>query len=232
MPNRIEDCKNSDMMDKNEVARTARRRTVPVAIALAALLGIVCTGCVQPHVPIFDWQESRLPAEIEQLVTDNPKYFTEPYTLILAADRSPCGKAYQETVWWREWQQVTDNAGCGFVFVTTRPDSAGLAWAAYLDSASAPILVLPSCERYLSEIGVIRGALPLKVLVNSTGAIRYLWAPILDTTASNQLMFVVDSIARSAATDNNNSAVTMNPQRRQYGYKRETKRGNEENLGG
>ena len=164
---------------------------------LLGLLGVACYRA--PDVRVYKLDDTGIKPALKELVQNQPKFFTAPYTLVILVDGSPCGKFLQETVWWDDWQKTATEAGYGFVFGTSRADSAGLVWTAQLDSIDAPVLVVPGCEDYLLELGMPRGAVPLKLLVDSTAHIHQLWNPILDTAASNRLMYQLDSLSRSGA---------------------------------
>ena len=55
-------------------------------------------------------------------------------------------------------------------------------------------MVLPSCDKYISELGVPFGGLPLKILVDSGASVLLAKAYVSDTTESNRLMSTVDSL--------------------------------------
>jgi hypothetical protein len=133
--------------------------------------------------------------EMSSLYTD---YFGDRYSLVVLVDTSPCGKALQETVCWSDWRDHAYQLGLGFVYVTSRADSFDVAYAAMLDSASAPVLVAPGCEKYVSELGIPRGGLPLKLMIDSAGTIVKAWDPVTDTSLCRVLMAVVDSLVYQA----------------------------------
>lgn len=105
------------------------------------------------------------------LAADQLGNSTSRYTFVILVDGSACGKALQESTYWREWRRTAETAGWEFVFATSQSDSAGLIWAARLDSVDAPVLVIPGCDNYVLELGLPRGVLPLKCLLDSAGSI-------------------------------------------------------------
>ena len=102
----------------------------------------------------------------------------------------------QESVYWRDWQRTAATVGWGFVFATSRTDSSGLVWAAHLDSVEATILILPGCEDYILDIGLIRGVLPLKFLIDPTGEIFEFWGPRGEIAELETITREIDSVGR------------------------------------
>lgn len=164
------------------------------------LLGLLGASCYRSQlVRTYKLDDTGIKPALKELVQNQPEYFTAPYTLVILVDGSPCGKLLQETVWWDDWRETATEAGYGFVLVTSRADSAGLVWAAQLDSVDSPVLVMPDSEDYLLEVGIPRGLLPLKLLIDSTAHIHMLWNPFVDTAGCNWLMDQIDSVSCSGA---------------------------------
>lgn len=67
-----------------------------------------------------------------------------------------------------------------------------------LDSASAPVVLVPGCEDYVLELGIPRGGLPLKVLVDSAGKMVEAWNPVVDTSLCPSLTLAMDSIVNES----------------------------------
>ncbi len=162
------------------------------------LLGLLGASCYRSQgVRVYKLDDMGIKPALKELVQNQPEYFNAPYTLLILVDGSPCGKLLQETMWWDEWQETATEAGYGFVLVTSRADSAGLVWAAQLDSVDSPVLVMPGCEDYLLELGMPRGFAPLKLLIDSTAHIHQFWSPFVDTADCNRLMYQLDSLSCS-----------------------------------
>ncbi len=154
---------------------------------------VLCLGCFRYALPL---DEDKIYTEIRQLAAGQPEQFTAPLTFVILVDRTPCGKALTETVWWRLWQQSTANSGCGFLFATSRADSTDVVIAVRLDSVYAPVCVLPNCPDTVLALGIPRGYLPLKLLVDRTGAVRRWWSPVIDSAYGARMMRAVDSLTR------------------------------------
>ena len=133
-------------------------------------------------------------ASVAELAQLHPEHFANPYTFVILVDSSPCGKFLQETPYWRDWQRSALGAGWGFLFATSQADSAGLVWAAKLDSVDAPVLVLPGCRDYLQELKLPRGTVPLKLLLDSTMNVRHLWNSATDTASCRIMTEQIDSV--------------------------------------
>lgn len=88
----------------------------------------------------------------------------------------------------------------GFVLATCPDDSTDLAVTAGLEHVTAPVLVLPNCEKDLSELDVRSWMVPFKLLVDSTGSLHRWWYYMLDTAKSNEMLREVDSIVHGATT--------------------------------
>lgn len=133
---------------------------------------------------------------MKQLVEEQPAYFANPLTLVILIDTSPCARSLAESRWWKGWKRRLEQAGCGFVFATSRSDSLDVAVAAELDSATSPVLIFPPDKAYASESRARSGVLPLKLLVDRSGRVRMSCSYLADTTGSNWLMAYVDSLVR------------------------------------
>jgi len=166
-----------------------------------ACLAVACGGLPAGTYRLSD---TNIMTGVSELVRLHPEEFSNPFTLLILVDGSGCGKTLQETPYWRDWQRSARKAGWGFVFGTSRADSAGLVWAAGLDSVEAPVLVLPGCEDSLQELGLPRGASPLKLLIDSTTFLHRLWNPVGDTAACRIMTEQIDSVSRA-----NNYAIGM-----------------------
>ncbi len=167
-----------------------------VAVSAVALLLSACG--VPPSIYHYRLSDTRVEPALREMISHHPDSFGDRYSLIVLVDASPCPVALQETVCWSDWRDHAYQLGIGFVYVTSRADSFDVAYAAMLDSALAPVLVAPGCEEYLLELGIPRGGLPLKVLVDSAGTVVKAWDPISDTTMCPSLMLALDSLMNQA----------------------------------
>ncbi len=158
-------------------------------------IGLHVAACCGPRSPhTYRLSDTRVEPALHEMVSLYPGYFGRRYTLVVLVDTSPCGKFLQETVCWSDWRDHAHRLGLGFVYATSRADSFDVAYAAMLDSASAPVLLVPGCEDYVLELGIPRGGLPLKVLVDSAGKMVEAWNPIADTSLCASLMLALDSL--------------------------------------
>lgn len=165
-------------------------------LVLLFLLAIQVAGCFHPRLKI---NEERISSGITDLIQTHPEQFTNPLTLVVLVDHTPCTKALTETIWWDDWQTAALSADCGFVFATSRADSADLGVTARLDSVKAPILVMPSCPDSLRGLGIPNGCLPFKVIIDRAGSWHYWSLPIIDSTASARFTHTIDSLGRILA---------------------------------
>jgi len=165
-----------------------------------AVIGVLFAGCAARHV--LRLRDTEVPNELTRLVLQQPEYFRSPLTLMVLLDTTPCGKAFTETIWWADWQKAALESGSGFVFATSKKDSADVAIAVELEGISAPILVLPSCPDTVLVLNLPRGALPMKVLIDRTGKTLYASGPIIDPDSSAALMRAVDSLSIVVANKN------------------------------
>jgi hypothetical protein len=58
-------------------------------------------------------------------------------------------------------------------------------------------MVIPECEDYVLELGLARGLLPLKFLVDSAGRIVEFWDPKGDTAELEIMTREIDSVSRT-----------------------------------
>ncbi len=165
-----------------------------------AVVGLLFAGCASRHM--LRLRDTEVPGELDRLILQQPEYFRSPLTLMVLLDTTPCGKAFTETIWWADWQRAALESGTGFVFATSRRDSADVAIAVELEGITAPILVLPSCPDTVLVLNLPRGVLPMKVLIDRTGTARYASGPIVDPDSSAALMRVVDSLSVVVANKN------------------------------
>lgn len=168
---------------------------------LAVLLGVVALGCVRRTYRSFDFGETKVPAEIQRLVRQRPDYFQHVATLLMLVDTTPCGGALAESKFWNDWQKATFEAGIGFVVATSKADSGDVAIALALQHLDAPVLVLPSCPDTVLGLGIPRGYLPLKLLVERSGRIRYWCACVIDTAWNNRFLHDIDSTSSVVASE-------------------------------
>jgi len=175
------------------------RRFGKTAMAVM-LLGAAVSGCSIIHLnrTITLDQEDFAPL-LHELVTTSPQFFDKPYTLIVMLDRTPCGVRVSESIYWSQWRDHMVVNGYGFVFATSRLDSAGLAYAAHLDSADAPVLVLESYDKRLPDKSIWRAYAPFHFLIDSTGALLGAWQPAFSREESDRQMYTIDSLTNQAA---------------------------------
>ena len=131
---------------------------------------------------------------IEELAATNTEFFDNAYTLVVMLDSRPCGARLSESIYWSDWQRHMIEHGNGFVFATSRADSAGLVYAAHLDSIDAPVLVLEAYEQRISRIGNWRGCAPFHLLADSTGNLIRVWLPASDQIESTLMLEAIDSL--------------------------------------
>jgi hypothetical protein len=150
-------------------------------IVAVTLLTSLAPGCMRQHRSLFTLEEMHIQKPVKRLVVANPEKFTKPLTLLILADESgTC--SMREARWWRDWESLMLQRGMGFYLVTSQQDSVDMVVAGQLDSVHSPTLVLPSCKRYLGELGI--PFVPVNLLVDSAGGIRYLCGSRMDSTAS------------------------------------------------
>jgi hypothetical protein len=164
--------------------------------ALAVVLLSLClSGCGmlyrQHHITL---KKSDFAPLVLELAATNTEFFDNPFTLVVMLDRRPCGKMLSESVYWSDWQRHMIEAGNGFVFATSRADSAGLVYAAHLDSVDAPVLVLESYEQRIPRLTNWRAYAPFHLLTDSTGALLGVWLPAFDRGESAQMIYAIDSL--------------------------------------
>lgn len=164
--------------------------------ALAVVLLCLClSGCGmlyrQHHITL---KKSDFAPLVLELAATNTEFFDNPFTLVVILDRRPCGKMLSESIYWLDWQRHMIVAGNGFVFATSRADSAGLVYAAHLDSVDAPVLVLESYEQRIPRLTNWRAYAPFHLLTDSTGALLGVWLPAFDRGESAQMIYAIDSL--------------------------------------
>lgn len=144
---------------------------------------------------------------VQKLAAANPEFFDNPYTLVVMLDSRPCGARLFESIYWSDWQRHMIENGNGFVFATSRADSAGLVYAAHLDSADAPVLVLESYEKSISRINNWQGAAPFHILTDSAGSVIRVWLAAFDQNESDLLLEAIDSLIVMRANLGNSMLV-------------------------
>lgn len=171
-------------------------------IIFMALLFI--SGCIGLPSNVYHIKDTQIESTVKQLAIEKKEYFNNPFTFMIIVDSSPCVKSLGETQWWAEWQKHLLEGGVGFVFATSRADSVDVVVAAELDNVKAPVLVLPLCDKYVSELGVPFGGLPLKILVDSGASVLLAKAYVSDSNESNRLMSKIDSLVNMKITNPEN----------------------------
>jgi hypothetical protein len=152
------------------------------AAILVMSLGLGCSGHKKS---VYAFSEMHVNKPVERLVAANPMQFTKPFALLVLADESgTC--SMREAKYWRNWEEFMLQRELGFFLVTSQQDSVDMVVAGQLDGVRSPTLVLPSCKRYLCELGI--PFVPVNLLVDSTGDIRLFWGAIMDSTASRLMM--------------------------------------------
>lgn len=134
---------------------------------------------------------------IKQLAEANPDFFEHPYTFVVMLDRTSCSNGMIETKWWSDWHRRMTEKNVGLVFATSRADSAGLVYAAKLESVDAPVLTLSLYEQRFEEISIPRNITPLHFLVDSTAVLRRMWPPIYNTGEDSSMMSTIDSFVNN-----------------------------------
>ncbi|MBN1212682.1 MAG: hypothetical protein JXA92_08905 [candidate division Zixibacteria bacterium] len=164
------------------------------------MISLFIFGCIGLPGYVYNISNTKIELTVKQLVVEKSEYFKNPFTFMIIVDSSPCGKMLTETIWWADWQKHMIERDIGFVIATSRADSMDVVIAADLDNVKAPVLVLPSCEKYVSELDPFPGIVPLKILTDSTGTVIYGKVYIPDTAASNKMISKIDSLINSKIT--------------------------------
>ena len=169
---------------------------VEKTVLAIVLLSLCLSGCGmlyrQRHI---HFKRSDFTSLILELVAANPESFQKPYTLVVMLDSRPTCRVSSESTFWSDWQRHMIENGNGFVFATSRADSAGLVYAAHLDSVDAPVLVLESYEQRIPHQSNWRAYAPFHFLTDSTGALLGLWFPAFNQDKSAQMIYEIDSIS-------------------------------------
>jgi hypothetical protein len=162
-----------------------------IALDAAAILVMgLGFGCAGHQKSVYTFSEMHVDKPVKRLVAANPMQFTRPFTLLVLADESgTC--SMREAKYWRDWEEFMLERELGFLLVTSQQDSVDMVVAGQLDSVHSPTLVLPSCKRYLRELGI--PFVPINLLVDSTGDIRLFWSALMDSTASRLMMDTISS---------------------------------------
>ena len=159
------------------------------------LLSLGLPGCgmlYRQRIPVIE--QSDFAPLILELAATNTEFFNNPYTLVVMLDSRPCGLRLSESIYWSDWQRHMIENGNGFVFATSRADSAGLVYAAHLDSVDAPVLVLESYEQRIPHQSNWRAYAPFHFLTDSTGALLGVWLPAFNRGESDQMLHAIDSL--------------------------------------
>ncbi len=170
-------------------------RRVEKTLLAGVLLAVCLSGCgilYRQRTVVFE--RSDFSPLILELAATNTEFFDNPFTLVVMLDRRPCGSRLSESVYWSDWQRHMIEAGNGFVFATSRADSAGLVYAAHLDSTDAPVLVLESYEERIPHQSLWRAYAPFHFLTDSTGALLGVWLPAFNRGESDQMIHAIDSL--------------------------------------
>lgn len=144
---------------------------------------------------------------VQKLAAANPEFFDNPYTLVVMLDSRPCGARLFESIYWSDWQRHMIENGNGFVFATSRADSAGLVYAAHLDSADAPVLVIESYEERAIQPSNWRAFAPFHILTDSAGNVIRVWLAAFDQNESDLLLEAIDSLIVMRANLGNSMLV-------------------------
>ena len=164
-------------------------------VLAVVLLSLCLSGCgILYRQPYITLKRSDFAPLVLELAATNTEFFDNPFTLVVMLDRRPCGKRLSESIYWADWQWHMIEAGNGFVFATSRADSAGLVYAAHLDSVDAPVLVLESYEQRIPHQSNWRAYAPFHFLTDSTGALLGTWLPAFDRGESDQMIYAIDSL--------------------------------------
>jgi len=169
-------------------------KAIIVLLSLMTLPIILFTGCGHKSYLKITIHKEKLTLALKELVRHNPDYFETPFTFMVILDSKACGGNLVETNWWPEWQEHMENHNIGFIFVTSRTDSIDLDYAIQLENMEAPILVMPGYDKYVSDLW-FHPSLTLKILYNiQHDDYHTLYGSILDSSASSDLLYYVDSI--------------------------------------
>lgn len=161
----------------------------------AVLLNFGLSGCgVLYRQKSVAFKQSDFAPLIEELAATKAEFFNNPYTLVVMLDSRPCGARLSESIYWSDWQRHMIENGNGFVFSTSRADSAGVVYAAHLDSVDAPVLVLESYEQRAIQPSNWRAFAPFHLLADSTGGLIRAWLTAFDQNESDLLLETIDSL--------------------------------------
>jgi len=135
---------------------------------------------------------------VGKLVKDQPEFFKSPSTLIVMLDTRACGGNLKEAQWWSEWQRHMSDQGYGFVFVTSKMDSADVAIAAQMEGVDAPVIVMTEVGRYISDLWAPAQSIPIKLLVDSKTGVKSAWLwSVRDRNTSDHLLSNIDFLTNS-----------------------------------
>lgn len=166
------------------------------SIYILILVSLLMASCAwQSGKNVFYIEDTRVNEAIVDLMAAQPEYFNTPYAIIIFLDTSPCGKFYQETIFWSDWKKAADRDGFGFLYITSEADSDDVAIATRMDNAAAPVLIAPGCKTYVRELDIPGGAIPLKLLIDANGHIIKAWNTLPDSADSRAVIEYMDSLA-------------------------------------
>lgn len=171
---------------------TGRAKMILLAGVLLSLCLSGCGMLYRQRIPVIE--QSDFTPIIEELAATNTEFFNNPYTLIVMLDSRPCGVKLSESIYWSDWRRHMIENGNGFVFATSRADSAGVVYAAHLDSADAPVLVIESYEERDVQLSNWRAFAPFHFLADSTGELIRMWVPASNQAESDLLLKQIDSL--------------------------------------
>ncbi len=173
--------------------RVIRRVNIIVPAVILAIITLSGCGILYRQRSVV-FEAGDFAPLVQELATENRDLFNNPYTLIVMLDRSPCGVRLYESIFWAQWQRRMLDSGNGFIFATSREDSAGLIYAAHLDSVDAPVLVLESYADRISRPADWRVYGPFHLLSDSTGRLIGMWLAVLNEAANVEMLNMLDSL--------------------------------------
>ncbi len=157
------------------------------------MFSLGCTRTVY-KMPILLYRDTKVGPELVPLVNANRSLFDAPYTFVIMVDRKACSMNLTESEYWLDWERFMHERGLGFVFVTSKQDSADVVTAIRLDGADAPVIVLPGSDSTISQLWAPGQSIPFKILVDSSASVYGYWLSTLDSSMSEKLLHEVDSV--------------------------------------